>query len=391
MIVLGMISGTSVDGIDAAIVDISGAPPELRARLVSFTYLPWSDAQRAQIFAMFNPATSPVDQLCRMNFAIGEWFALAALQAIEEAGLTPEQVALIGSHGQTAYHCMDAQSPVKSTLQVGEPAVIAERTGLTTVADFRVADVAAGGQGAPLVSYIDWLLYRLPGKVRAVQNIGGIGNVTYLPAGAAPDQTLSFDTGPGNMMIDYAAQQASNGALRCDQDGRLAARGTVSRVLLDELMRHPYLAQALPKTAGREQFGVFHAREIWEKGLSQGLREMDIVATLTAFTAESIADSYRRFLPARPDEVILGGGGANNPTLVAMLRQALMPAQVLRQEDLGFSSDAKEAAAFAILAYESLHGRPGNLPSCTFAGHPAVLGKIVPGKNFLKLLQPAGG
>jgi anhydro-N-acetylmuramic acid kinase len=204
---------------------------------------------------------------------------------------------------------------------------------------------------------------------------------------ASPERVLSFDTGPGNMLIDYAAQQASDGALTYDQDGLLAAQGQVNVVLLEQLMAHPYLSQPLPKTAGREQFGVFFARRIWEQGVKQGLAGVDILATLTAFTAASIADSYRRFLPGPVEEVIVGGGGASNPTMLHMLAERLPNARVLRQEDLGYLSDAKEAIAFAILAYEGLHGRPGNLPSCTFARHLAVLGKITPGANYRQLLR----
>jgi anhydro-N-acetylmuramic acid kinase len=387
MLILGMISGTSVDGIDAALVEIHGAPPNLEVQLRAFSCASFTPQQRRQIFELFDPLTAPVDKVCQMNFAIGEWFAAAALQAIQSAGLQPGQVDLIASHGQTAYHCMEPDTPVKSTLQLGEAAIIVERTGITTMADFRVADVAAGGQGAPMVSYTDWLLYRHPSRRRAVQNIGGIGNVTYLPVDASPDRVLSFDTGPGNMLIDFAAQQASGGALDFDRDGQLASQGQVDEALLKQLMGHPYLLQHLPKTAGREQFGEFFGRRIWEQAARQGLSHVDLLATLTAFTAASIADSYRRFLPEQPEEVIIGGGGASNPTLLRMLAGYLPGARVLRQEDLGFSSDAKEAVAFAILAYEGLHGRPGNLPSCTFARHPVVLGKINPGANYLDLLR----
>ena len=387
MLILGMISGTSVDGIDAALVDIQGSPPDLNVSLLSFTCVPFTQEQRRQIFELFDPATAPVDKVCQMNFAIGEWFAAAAMQAINGAGLQPGQVDIIASHGQSAYHCMEPDTPVKSTLQIGEAAVIAERTGVTTIADFRVADVAAGGQGAPLVSYVDWLLYLHPTRQRAVQNIGGIGNVTYLPTKDSPEKVLSFDTGPGNMMIDYAAQQASDGALTFDRDGLLAAQGMVNEELLEQLMSHPYLSQPLPKTTGREQFGVFYARQIWEQGIKQGLSGVDILATLTAFTAASIADSYRRYLPGPVDEVIVGGGGASNPTMMRLLVERLPNTQVLRQEDLGYLSDAKEAIAFAIIAYEGLHGRQGNLPSCTFARHPAVLGKITPGANYRKVLR----
>jgi anhydro-N-acetylmuramic acid kinase len=387
MLVIGLISGTSADGIDAAVVEIDGAPPLLSVALRSFTFVPYSAQQRQQIFSLFDPQTSRVDRICQMNFAVGEWFASAALQAMSASGLPAEQIDLIGSHGQTIYHCMEPDAPVRSTLQIGEPAVIAERTGITVVADFRVADVAAGGQGAPLVSYVDWLLYRHPGKRRGLQNIGGIGNVTFLPTGESPEQVLSFDTGPGNMLIDYAAQRLTGGNQTFDDGGRLAAQGQIDQGLLAELMRHPYFDQPLPKTAGREQFGVFFGEQVWERGQALGLNGLDIVATMTAFTAASIADSYRRFLPEMPEEIIVGGGGANNPVLLQMLRQELHPLPVLRQEDLGYSSDAKEAVAFAVIAYETLHGRPGNLPSCTYARHPVVMGKVIPGENFQSLLK----
>jgi len=390
MLIVGLISGTSVDGIDAAVVEIHGAPPHLFAALRSFTFVPFSAGQRQQIFALFDPQTSRVNDICQMNFLIGEWFAAAARQAIADAGLQPADLAAIASHGQTIYHCMEPNTPIRSTLQIGEAAVIAERTGITTVADFRVADIAAGGQGAPMVSYVDWLLYRHAQKTRGLQNIGGIGNVTYLPAGDDAQGTLSFDTGPGNMIIDYMAQRLTNGEKTFDQDGRLAAQGRVSETLLAALMGHPYFSQPLPKTAGREQFGAFFAEQVLEQGHQLGLDGADVIATVTTFTAASIADSYRRFLPKMPDEVIVGGGGASNPVLLDMLRHELAPAQVLRQEDLGFSSDAKEAMAFAILAYETLHGRPGNLPSCTFARQPVVLGKVVPGANFTNLYRIAG-
>jgi anhydro-N-acetylmuramic acid kinase len=393
MKVVGLMSGTSADGVDAAVVEIRGAPPNLSVELLSFTFVPFDAKQRAILFALFDPATGTVDHICQANFVIGEWFAAAALKAIEEAGLAPADVALIGSHGQTIYHAVGKDAPVKSTLQIGEAAVIAARTGITAVADFRVADVAAGGQGAPLVSYVDWLLLRHPTRVRAVQNIGGIANMTYLPPGddpsaslrAGPDAVLAFDTGPGNMLIDDAASRATAGALAFDRDGLLAARGRVDEALLAELLAHPYLAQLPPKTTGREQFGAAFGAEVWARARERGVRGEDVVATLTAFTAASIADAYRRFLPHPPDEVILGGGGASNPTLVAMLRDRLAPAAVTSHEAVGFSSDAKEAMAFSVLAYETIHCRPGNLPRCTGATRRVVLGTITPGCNFKQI------
>ena len=385
MLILGLMSGTSVDGIDAAIVDVTGAPPALTVRLRHFTTIPFTPEQREAIFPLFSPATGRVDDICAMNFRLGAWFADAALQAMAQAVLTPDQLDLIASHGQTIHHLVGADVETRSTLQIGEAAVIAERTGVTTVADFRVADVAAGGQGAPLVSYVDWLLLRDAHRNRAAQNIGGIGNVTYLPAQSSPDQPLSFDTGPGNMLIDAAAARVTGGAQSYDEDGRLAASGRVHEGLLARLLAHPYLSQQPPKTAGREQFGADFAAEVWAQADALGLSGPDLLATLTTFTAESIARAYRDFLPTFPDEVILSGGGAYNPILVAMLRQKLAPARVLLSDAFGLPADAKEAMAFAVLAYETIHGRPGNLPPCTGARHPAILGKITPGWRPLEI------
>jgi anhydro-N-acetylmuramic acid kinase len=396
MKIIGLMSGTSADGIDAAVVDVTGSTTEtLGVELISFTFVPYEPEQRASIFPLFDPATGTVDRICQMNFAIGDWFAGAALLAMREAGLQPSDIDLIASHGQTIYHSVEAESPVKSTLQIGEAAVIAQRTGVTTIADFRVADVAADGQGAPLVSHLDWLLLRDAVKTRAVQNIGGIGNVTYLPPGENPDTVLAFDTGPGNMLIDYATSQATGGAQRYDRDGQIASSGQVDHALVAEWMAHPYFALPIPKTTGREQFGVQLGEELWAKAMARGMSGDDIVATLTAFTAESIADAYARFLPTIPDEVFIGGGGANNPTLMVMLAKRLPSAQVKTLDEfdrtqgaaLNISSDSREAVSFAIMGYETIHGRPSNLPSCTGATESAVLGKVTPGTNYRRLMR----
>jgi anhydro-N-acetylmuramic acid kinase len=390
MKVLGLMSGTSADGIDAALIDISGRPPQLDVELISHTHIPFAAEQRADIFTLFDPATGTVDRICHMNFRLGECFAAAAFQAIEGAGLKPGDIDLIGSHGQTIYHAVDAASPVRSTLQIGEEAVIAARTGITTVADFRVADVAAQGQGAPLVSYVDWLLLRHSSRIRAIQNIGGIANVTYLTPGDDDSAVVAFDTGPGNMLIDFAVNRATDGMQTYDVNGALAVSGKIDKTLLADLMAHPFISQRPPKTTGREQFGVGYASELWSRAQSQGISDADLVATLTAFTAESIADAYRRFLPQMPDEVILGGGGAKNQTLVRLLRQALDPIAVTMHGALGIPDDAKEALAFAVLAYETLHGRAGNLPHCTGASRRAILGKITIGTNYQELIRRMG-
>ncbi len=376
MIVVGLMSGTSADGIDAAVVEITGTPPWLEVRTLAFYMAPWPAPVRRRILAA-GQGRANTGELCRLNFDLGEHFALAALRAIALAGLKPEQVDLIGSHGQTVWHDVDPSGRVTSTLQLGEAAVIAERTGVTTISHFRARDVAAGGQGAPLIAYVDWLLLRHPSRARAVQNIGGIANVTYLPPGDDPGGVIAFDTGPGNMLIDAAAARASGGALTFDRDGELARCGRVDEALLAEWLAHPYFRQPPPKTTGRELFGAPFFERAWAAAQARGLSETDVVATLTALTARSIADAYRRFLPGPVAEVIVGGGGARNPALLALLREGLSPARVLTHEDVGINSDAKEAIAFAVLAYETWHGRPGNLPSVTGARQSVVLGQVV--------------
>jgi len=385
MIVIGLMSGTSVDGIDAVVAEIHGAPPALHVVQLAFTSQTFAPGLRERILRSFRPETSSVDEICALNFAIGEAFGAAARQAAAEAGIELARVDLIASHGQTLWHAVRSDGSVDSTLQLGAGAVIAERTGVTTVSDFRTRDVAAGGQGAPLVSHPDHLLYASPKLTRALQNIGGIGNVTILPKDGQP--ALAFDTGPGNLIIDYAARRATDGRLQYDVDGRLAAQGTVDARLQAELLTHPYLSLRPPKTTGREAFGDQYGQRVWARGLALGLAPADIVATVTAFTAVSIAQAYQQFSPWAIDQVIVGGGGGYNPVLMAMLRAQLAPTPVLRQEDLGFSSKAKEALAFAILGYEALHGRAGNLPSCTGARRAVPLGQITPGDNYLDLLR----
>lgn len=378
MLVVGLMSGTSADGTDAVLMRLLGTPPTLDWKILAHIHRPHPPELRRQIFAAFRPETAPVDFLCSLNFNLGRAFAQAALEVIASAGLTPNQVDLIGSHGQTLWH-IPAGQPDASTLQMGEPAVIAELTGIPVVSNFRTRDMAAGGQGAPLVAYVDTLLLSHPRLVRAAQNIGGIANVTYLPSHIdGVGQAFAFDTGPGNMLIDDAAFRATGGQLTCDMDGRLAARGRVSGELLAELLRQSYLQQAPPKTTGRELFGAQFGAQTWERAAHLGLTPEDTVATLTAYTAESIAAAYRDFLPAWPDEVIVSGGGALNPVLMEMLRQRVAPARVLTTADFGLGVEQKEAAAFAILAYETWYNRPGNLPGATGASHPVILGNITP-------------
>jgi anhydro-N-acetylmuramic acid kinase len=302
---------------------------------------------------------------------LGESFADAAIAVATAAGVALADVDLIGSHGQTAVHHPRSSGRVGATLQIGEAAVIAERTGCPVVSDFRVRDVAAGGEGAPLVPLADYLLFRAPGRRRAMQNIGGIANVTLV--GDQLATLVAFDNAPGNMPLDTVARAASDGVEAFDRDGIRAARGKIDAPLLAELHRHPFLAQPPPKSTGREDFG----REFVYPLLTRfGDRKDDLLATLTRFSAEAIARSYREALPALPDEVYISGGGALNPTLMRHLVELLAPIPVQSLAALGVDPEAKEAIAFAVLANQTLFGAAGNVPAVTGAAGPRVLGKL---------------
>jgi anhydro-N-acetylmuramic acid kinase len=376
MIIVGLMSGTSADGTDAVCVRIEGSPPSLSWELLSHISHPYTPELRKAIFDAFLPQTATVDMLCQLNFTLAETFAQAALEAITAAKLKPRQVSAIGSHGQTVWHIPPGSMGVPSTLQLGNPSVIAQRTGVTVVSDFRARDMAAGGQGAPLVPYVDSLLLSHPTLSRAVQNIGGIGNVSYLPAHSQGRDVIAFDTGPGNMLIDYAAGRSTGGKLTFDRDGELASRGRVNQALVDQWMTHPYFAQKPPKSTGRETFGVQMGEKLYDEALAKGLTAEDIVATFTAFTAQSIAQSYKDYLPTIPDQTLICGGGTKNPVLMAEVARRLPGTKVFTCDQMGLPSQAKEAVSFAILAYETLNRRPGNLPSATGATSPVVLGSI---------------
>ncbi len=382
--VVGLMSGTSVDGVDAAVVELSGNAESTELGRVIFERIPYSPELRGKVLALMLPETSRVDDICRMNFVLGEVFADATLQVIRAAGLEADDIDLIGSHGQTIYHIPNAETccgiTTRSTLQIGEPAIIAERTGITTVADFRMRDVAAGGQGAPLVPYADYILLRDAEKSRVIQNIGGIGNLTLLPAGCSLDEVIAFDTGPGNMVIDAVVSIITCGELEFDESGKIAASGNVVPDLLDWALSHPFFRKAPPKTTGREEFGSHFTKEMVERAQAEGISDCDLVATATALTAESIVESYKKWvLPnCKLDQVVIGGGGSYNGALIDMLRKGLPEVDVMVHEDLGISSDAKEAIAFAILANDAVCGCFTNVPKATGARHGVVLGKIIP-------------
>ncbi len=378
MKILGMMSGTSADGIDAAILEIYGVIPQIEWKVLFHHHIPYPDILREEIFACFRPETSTVDRICRLNFTLGAAYGEAALETIRLAGLTPNEIQLIGNHGQTLWH-IPANLPGASTLQIGEPAVIAEMTGLPVVSAFRTADMAAGGHGAPLVSFADVCLFTSAEKFRAAQNIGGIGNVTWIPKTSdSVHPPIAFDTGPGNMLMDDAIERITNGQQHFDRDGEKAAQGKVHSAFLAKLLEHPYLQMRPPKTTGREDFGKQYGALLFEEKNKLNLSDADYLSTLTALTVQSIARASREFLPVFPDEVIVHGGGALNPVLMRMLREALAPAQIFTTDRFGLPTEAKEAAAFALMAYQTWHHQSGNIPSATGARHPVIMGNITP-------------
>lgn len=381
-VVVGLMSGTSLDGIDAAVVSIEGSGQTARAQLLHFYSVPYEDELRERLKRLCTVEHSSVDLVCGMNVYLAERFAEAAAQAVHSAGMKLEDVDLISSHGQTVWHIPqeDVGNPylVRSTLQLGDLSVLAKKTGRVVVGDFRPADMAVGGQGAPLAPYGDLILFRHPEKGRLLQNIGGIGNCTALPPAARPEDVFAFDTGPGNMVIDQTVYLLSAGELSYDKGGAWAAQGTADETLVDEMLAHPYFALQPPKSTGREVFGKAYAEQFVAEAQRRGLCDADIVATATAFTARTIAEGYISYVfPAcRIDEVIVSGGGAHNATLLAMLQHQLPEQKVLTSGALGFSDDAKEAIIFALLGNDFMHGIANNLPSATGAGRPTVLGKL---------------
>ena len=353
MRVAGVMSGTSLDGIDVAVVEISGR----RVETVGFQFTPYSDAVQLAILDMSNVATFG-GSISRLNFQLGELYARAVLRAVRRYG----PVELIGCHGQTIYHEGGAH-----TLQIGEAAVVAERTGVPVVSSFRARDIAAGGQGAPLVPYVDYLLFRHPKRTRIALNIGGIANITVIPAGAAPGDVVAFDTGPGNMVIDALAREMG---LPCDRGGKIAASGRVDVALLDDLLADRYYRRQPPKSAGREQYGAAFVARL----KNSGLPTPDLIATATVLTAATVAIGVG--LHGSPTNLIVSGGGVHNPQIMAHLAGFLPGIAISTSTDHGIDADAKEAIAFAVLAHQTWRKRPSNLPSATGARHAVVLGSV---------------
>ncbi len=382
MFVIGLMSGTSLDALDAALVEIAAEGDTLRLVVHGFEMNPYNVALQERVRDLLPPAQGSTAEVCAVNVLLGEAFAAAAMKLARNHNVPMDQIDLIASHGQTIYHQV-APGAVRSTLQLGTPAIIAHRTGCTVVADFRPHDIAAGGQGAPLVPYLDVLLLHDEHLNRASQNIGGMGNVTYVPAIGTP---IAFDTGPGNVLIDETVRQLTGGMEHYDRDGMMAARGTVDDVLVARWLTHPFFDQLPPKSTGREQWGPAEARAYIGEARERGLGADDIVATLTAFAARSIAHAYTTFL-GPIDEVLVSGGGARNPTLLGFVQAALPQCTVRPIDDLGLDADAKEAVAFALLGYATIHGWFNNVPAATGAAHPVVLGSITPGINYTSLIR----
>ncbi len=363
-------SGTSLDGIDVAVVEIRGRGVET----VGFQSTPYPAAVRQRILAVSNTTTTTA-AISRLNYELAELYARAVGRALGRYG----PVELIGCHGQTVYH-----EGAKNTLQLGEAAVLAERTGLPVVSNFRARDIAAGGQGAPLAPFADYLLFRDRRRTRIALNIGGIANITAIPPGARrnarrkapPDDVVAFDTGPGNMAIDALAREFSHGKRTCDRGGRIAASARLNRALLEELARDPYYRRKPPKSAGREQFGA----EFVERLKRSGRPLEELIATATVLTALTVAMGVRQVVAAgAPADLIVSGGGVHNPQIMAHLASLLPEVTIASSADYGIDPDAKEAIAFAMLAHETWRGRPSNLPSATGARRAVVLGTITPG------------
>ncbi len=379
-IVVGLMSGTSVDGVDAALVRIKYHGIDTEVTLLNFHTLDYPQGLQQAILENSKPGAGHVDDLCRLNSVVGEVFADAALSVIRGADSKVASVDLIGSHGQTVHHLPQGETwfgyPVRATLQIGEPSVIAKRTGIITVADFRPADMALGGQGAPLVPYFDYIIFHSPDKNRALVNIGGIANFSILKAGGALDEVMAYDTGPGNMVMDQLMQALFKRPF--DTNGDTAATGKVSEPLLQWALSLDYFDLPPPKTTGREMFGNDFCEQLLTQANKHALAPEDIIATATELTARTIWNSYKRDVAdkIRLDEMIVSGGGSQNAHLMQRLSDLAGAVRVQPIDDFGIPSKAKEAICFAVLANETICGQPANVPSATGARSRTILGKI---------------
>jgi anhydro-N-acetylmuramic acid kinase len=383
---IGLMSGTSVDGIDAALVSIGGPKPRYTLKVIRHLETKWPGALRERLIRVMAPAETSTHQICQLNFLVAQQFASAAGRLLAGSRISRKKISAIGSHGQTICHLPPRPGErlhyTPSTLQLGDVSVLATLAGIRTVGNFRTADMAVGGQGAPLVPWTDAALLTEKKISRAVQNIGGIGNVTFLPA-AGSGPVIAFDTGPGNVLIDAVMSLATDGKQHFDKNGRLAKKGNLDRRLFNALREHPHFARRPPKSTGREEFGIHLARQVVDVMHRVNGTLPDFIHTVTRLTAWSIVDAYLAFLPHLPGEIILCGGGADNPTLVRMLHDEFaifsredVPPAIRRIDDFGIPNKAKEAASFALLAAATLDGIPANLPSVTGASQRVILGTI---------------
>ncbi|WP_153463154.1 anhydro-N-acetylmuramic acid kinase [Sediminibacillus terrae] len=377
---IGLMSGTSLDGIDAVLIEIEGSSIHTKVNVIESLTHEYESDVRTAIKELCNPEKATLEKICSMNMFLGRELGMIVNELLDKADIGKEEVLFVSSHGQTIFHKPvggENRMDVPGTLQIGDLSMLSEMTGITAVGDFRTADMSAGGQGAPLVSFVDYILFNNPDRSRAIQNIGGIGNVTYIPKNAKKDQIMSFDTGPGNMVIDEVVYRLTEGKQAYDKDGRIAYRGEANKKLLNKLMEHPYFAMKPPKTTGRELFGSSFVDTFMRD--SADLSFEDRVATVTAWTAKTIAQSYSSFIESSCnsiDDVVIGGGGSYNPFLMEQLHRYLPNQTVYKHEDFQLSSDLKEAIAFAILGYHCLIGQSNQIPSATGADNPVIMGKI---------------
>jgi len=381
VLAIGLMSGTSLDGVDAALVELDGDRADsLRWRVVAFETTPYQAHERDAIHDAIRIGRP--EELCRLHASLGEWFATAALRVCEGAGVDPADVDAIGSHGQTIWHQPPGQERRGYTLQLGDASTIAERTGIAVVHDFRSRDMAAGGHGAPLVAWPDRALFAAPDRVRVLLNLGGIANLSRVPRTDSDERLIAFDTGPGNALIDAAVELATHGLESFDREGARAGRGKVDRTLLEHLLTDPFFLQDPPKSTGRERFGRPLVERIVERVDPVTQEQWDaLIATLTTLTAESTCRAVRQWVqPLGADEVFVSGGGAHNTVLMDMLRERLDPLPVETSAAIGVDPDAKEALAFAVLAWAFLNDVPANVPSVTGSEGPRVLGSYTPGR-----------
>ena len=381
-LVVGLMTGTSVDGVEAALVSIRGEPPRLSWKLKGHLSSPLDPKMAAQIRKAAAGEPWPAADFAALDAALGELYAAATLELLADAGVAPAEVSAIGLHGQTIFH-QGARDPRAAglgglTWQIGSAAVLAERTGIRVVHDFRSADVAAGGEGAPLVPYVDYLLFRSEHVARGLLNLGGIANLTAMPMNALPEQVIAFDTGPGNMLLDQIVQRFTGGALSYDEDGKRAVGGSPDAALLAEALADPFFDLAPPRSTGREHFGAAFLEPWFAAAKVRGLSEADLLVTAAMLSASAVAQAIEDFVAPRFElgAIYASGGGTENPVLMAALEAALDPIELHVVDELGLPSAAKEAVAFAVIAHETLHHRIGNVPGVTGASRPLILGSV---------------